>query len=90
MQVFRFFILLFNINLLYNMRVLLFALVAELADAQRSGRCLGFQVQVRLLPRAYKNTLLKSFKSYMCNVCALSFEAFYFAKKSIFIIRRES
>lgn len=26
--------------------------MAELADAQRSGRCLGNQVQVRILPRA--------------------------------------
>lgn len=26
--------------------------VAELADAQRSGRCLGNQVQVRILPGA--------------------------------------
>ena len=29
-----------------------FAQVAELADAQRSGRCMGFHVQVRILPWA--------------------------------------
>ncbi|KRK89938.1 hypothetical protein FD17_GL000176 [Lentilactobacillus sunkii DSM 19904] len=32
--------------------MLFVALVAELADAQRSGRCLSNQVQVRILPRA--------------------------------------
>ena len=31
-----------------------YAPVAELADAQRSGRCLVFQVQVRLLSGAFK------------------------------------
>ena len=30
-----------------------FAVVAELADAQRSGRCLVFQVQVRFLSAAF-------------------------------------